>query len=87
MQLHLFLPSPKWYHRLMWSLKAESPRELAHSILAGTPDASPNEERVISRQTLSPDFLAFIPHAIEPDWDNVWAPRFSGFPVILPPAG
>ena len=83
MQLNLFLPSPKWYHRLMRSLKAESPRELAHSILVGTPDASPPKERVISRQTLSSDFLVFIPHAIEPDWDNVWAPRLAGFPVNI----
>jgi hypothetical protein len=81
MQLNLFLPSPKWYHRLMRSLKAESPRELAHSILVGTPDAL--KERAISRQTPSPDFLAFIPHAIEPDWDNVWGSRLAGFPVNI----
>jgi hypothetical protein len=41
------------------------------------------KERVISRQTPSPDFLAFIPHAIEPDRDNVWVPRLAGFPVNI----
>jgi hypothetical protein len=29
------------------------------------------------------DFLAFIPHAIEPHWDNIWAPRLAGFPVNI----
>ena len=28
-------------------------------------------------------FLAFIPHAIEADWDSDWAPRLAGFPVNL----
>ena len=37
----------------------------------------------MSKQTPSPDFLAFIPHAIEPYWDNVWAPRLAGFPVNI----
>ena len=27
--------------------------------------------------------LALIPHAIEPHWDNVWAPRLTGFPVNI----
>jgi len=35
------------------------------------------------KQTASPDFLAFISHAIEPHWDNVWAPRLAGFPVNI----
>jgi len=37
----------------------------------------------MSKQTCSPDFLAFIPHAIEPHWDNVWARRLAGFPVNI----
>ena len=37
----------------------------------------------MSKQTTSPDFLACIPHAIEPHWDNVWAPRLAGFPVNI----
>ena len=37
----------------------------------------------MSNQTTSPSFLAFIPHAIEPHWDNVWAPRLAGFPVNI----
>jgi hypothetical protein len=37
----------------------------------------------MSKQTPSPDFLVFIPHAIEPHWDNVWAPRLAGFPVNI----
>ena len=36
----------------------------------------------MSKQTTSPDFLACIPHVIEPHWDNVWAPRLAGFPVV-----
>src|SRR6267143_1348297 len=32
---------------------------------------------VMSKQTTSPDFLACIPHVIEPHWDNVWAPRLA----------
>lgn len=27
--------------------------------------------------------MAFIPHAIEPHWDNVRAPRLAGFPVNI----
>jgi len=34
-------------------------------------------------QTTPPDFLACIPHAIEPHWDKVWAPRLAGFPVNI----
>jgi hypothetical protein len=34
-----------------------------------------------------PDCLAFIPHAIESHWDNVWAPRMAGFPVDIVYAG
>jgi hypothetical protein len=37
----------------------------------------------MSKQTRSPDFLAFIPHAIESHWDNVLAPRLAGFPVNI----
>ncbi len=36
----------------------------------------------MSKQTW-PDCLAFIPHAIEPHWDNFWAPRLAGFPVNI----
>ena len=36
----------------------------------------------MSKQTW-PDCLAFIPHAIEPHWDNVWAPCLAGFPVNI----
>src|ERR1700737_5467066 len=36
-----------------------------------------------AKQTTSPDFLACIPHAIKPHWDNVWAPRLAGFPVNI----
>jgi hypothetical protein len=35
------------------------------------------------KQAASPYFMAFIPHAIEPEWDNVWAPRLAGFPVNI----
>jgi hypothetical protein len=37
----------------------------------------------MSKQAASPYFMACIPHAIEPDWDNVWAPRLAGFPVNI----
>jgi hypothetical protein len=30
-----------------------------------------------------PDFLECIPHAIEPHWDHVWAPRLAGFPLNI----
>jgi len=33
---------------------------------------------VMSKQTTSLDFVAGIPHAIEPHWDNVWARRLAG---------
>ena len=33
--------------------------------------------------TTSCEFLAPIPHAIESDWDDIWAPRLAGFPVNL----
>jgi hypothetical protein len=36
----------------------------------------------MSKQTW-PDCLAFIPHAIEPHWDNFWALRLAGFPVNI----
>ena len=38
--------------------------------------------RHIETSTL-PKFLACIPHAIEPHWDNVWAPRMAGFPINI----
>ena len=37
----------------------------------------------MSNQATPPSFLACIPHAIEPHWDNVWAPRLAGFPVNI----
>jgi hypothetical protein len=37
----------------------------------------------MSKETPSPDCLAFIPHAIESHWDKVWAPRLGGFPVNI----
>jgi hypothetical protein len=37
----------------------------------------------MSNQATPPSFLACIPHAIESQWDNVWAPRLAGFPSIL----
>jgi hypothetical protein len=37
----------------------------------------------MSKYETPPDFLAFIPHAIEPHWDNDWAPRLSGFPINI----
>ena len=33
--------------------------------------------------TTPPSFLAWIPHAIESHWDNVWAPRLAGLPVNI----
>jgi hypothetical protein len=33
------------------------------------------------RKAMSRDFAAFIPCAIESDWDDIWAPRLAGFPV------
>jgi hypothetical protein len=33
---------------------------------------------VMSKQTTSLDFVAVIPHAIDPHWDNVWARRLAG---------
>jgi hypothetical protein len=41
----------------------------------------------MSKPTTPPDFLAFIPHAIEPHWDNDWAPRLAGFPVNIAHTG
>ena len=41
----------------------------------------------MSNGTVSGDFVAFIPYAIEPDWDDVYAPRLAGFPVNLCYAG
>jgi hypothetical protein len=38
----------------------------------------------MSNQATPSNFLACIPHAIEPHWDNVWAPRLAGFPVNVP---
>jgi hypothetical protein len=37
----------------------------------------------MSKYETPPDFLAFIPHAIEPQWDNDWAPRLAGFPINI----
>ena len=37
----------------------------------------------MSKPTTWADLLACIPHAIEPHWDNVWAPRLAGFPVNI----
>jgi hypothetical protein len=37
----------------------------------------------MSKQAASPHFMACIPYAIEPDWDNVWAPFLAGFPVNI----
>ena len=30
---------------------------------------------------MSRDFVAFIPYAIESDWDDLYAPRLAGFPL------
>jgi hypothetical protein len=35
----------------------------------------------LSREAESRDFVAFIPYAIDPGWDDIWAPRLAGFPV------
>jgi hypothetical protein len=35
------------------------------------------------KKTMSREFLAPIPRAIESDWDDIWAPRLAGFPVNL----
>jgi hypothetical protein len=35
----------------------------------------------MTRRAMSRDFVAFIPCAIESDWDDIWAPRLAGFPV------
>jgi hypothetical protein len=37
----------------------------------------------MSREAESRDFVGFIPYAIDPDWDDIWAPRLAGFPVNL----
>jgi len=37
----------------------------------------------MSKQTPSQDFPALIPHAIEPYWDNAWAPSLAGFPLNI----
>jgi hypothetical protein len=37
----------------------------------------------VSNGTGSGGFVAFIPYAIESDWDEIWAPRLAGFPVNL----
>jgi hypothetical protein len=39
------------------------------------------------KKTMPREFLAPIPHAIELDWDDVYAPRLAGFPVNLCYAG
>ena len=38
---------------------------------------------VMSNRATPPNSLACIPHALEPHWDNVWAPRPAGFPVNI----
>jgi hypothetical protein len=38
---------------------------------------------IVSNGTVTDDFVAFIPYAIESDWDDIWAPRLAGFPVNL----
>jgi hypothetical protein len=37
----------------------------------------------MSNGTMPGQFVAFIPYAIESDWDVIWAPRLAGFPVNL----
>jgi hypothetical protein len=37
----------------------------------------------VSSGTVSGGFVAFIPYAIESDWDDIWAPRSAGFPLKL----
>jgi len=37
----------------------------------------------MSKEVTSVESLAFLPHAIEPHWDNVWARRLAGFPVNI----
>ena len=37
----------------------------------------------MSKERTYSDFLAFIPHIIEADWDSVYAPRLAGFPVNI----
>ena len=37
----------------------------------------------MSKYKTSPNFLARIPHAIEPHWDPVWAPHLAGFPLNI----
>jgi hypothetical protein len=38
---------------------------------------------IVSNGTVADDFIAFVPYAIESDWDDIWAPRLAGFPVTL----
>jgi hypothetical protein len=37
----------------------------------------------MSKEVTSVESLAFLPHAIELHWDNVWARRLAGFPVNI----
>jgi len=37
----------------------------------------------MSKEVTFVDCLAFVPHAIEAHWDNVYAPRLAGFPVNI----
>jgi hypothetical protein len=37
----------------------------------------------VSNGTVFGGFVAFIPNAIESDWDDICAPRLAGFPVTL----
>jgi hypothetical protein len=37
----------------------------------------------MSKYKSLPNFVACIPNAIEPHWDNFWAPRLAGFPVNI----
>src|ERR1700690_1334847 len=38
---------------------------------------------IVSNRPETDNLVAFIPFAIESDWDEIWAPRLAGFPVNL----
>ena len=51
---------------------------------APTAIARYSEPFILLRNSKQPaNLLGRIPHAIEPQWDNVWDPRLAGFPVNI----
>jgi hypothetical protein len=37
----------------------------------------------VSQPSGATDFIAFIPHQIDPSWHEEWGPKLAGFPLNL----